>query len=122
MINRTACAAIAVALAATGASLAAPRAAMPAYVAAAAADPGRGNDRGGDARRHGPELMAFAGVKPGDKVYELIPGWDISPACSAASLARAAGSTPAGPTNTPSWRWATSMTCAPCRASRDGAI
>jgi len=27
-----------------------------------------------DARRHGPEIAAFAGVKPGDKVIDLIPG------------------------------------------------
>jgi predicted methyltransferase len=41
---------------------------------AAAADPARAGDRPIDARRHGPELIAFAGVKPGDKVLELIPG------------------------------------------------
>ena len=27
-----------------------------------------------DARRHGPEIAAFAGVKSGDKVIDLIPG------------------------------------------------
>ena len=43
-------------------------------IAAAAADPARVADRAQDARRHGPELMAFARVKPGDKVLELIPG------------------------------------------------
>jgi len=47
---------------------------LPAKIAAAAADPARVSDRALDARRHGPELMAFAHVKPGDKVLELIPG------------------------------------------------
>ena len=46
----------------------------PPRVAAAAADPSRAADRALDARRHGPELMAFAHVKPGDRVLELIPG------------------------------------------------
>ena len=49
-------------------------ASLPHGVAAAAADPARAADRTQDARRHGPELMAFARVKPGDKVLELIPG------------------------------------------------
>jgi predicted methyltransferase len=52
-------------------ALAAP---LPGPVAAAAADPARAADRAIDARRHGPELMAFARVKRGDKVLELIPG------------------------------------------------
>ena len=52
-------------------ALAAP---LPPPVAAAAADPARAADKATDARRHGPELMAFAGVKRGDKVLELIPG------------------------------------------------
>jgi len=47
---------------------------IPAYVAAAAADPGRGADKDIDARRHGAELVAFSEVKPGDKVLELVPG------------------------------------------------
>jgi predicted methyltransferase len=47
---------------------------LPAPIAAAAADPARAADRAIDARRHGPELMAFARVKRGDKVLELIPG------------------------------------------------
>jgi predicted methyltransferase len=47
---------------------------LPPSVAAAAADPARVSDKAIDARRHGPELMAFAGVKRGDKVLELIPG------------------------------------------------
>lgn len=49
--------------------------ALPPAIAAAAADPARGPDAATtDARRHGPEILAFAGVKPGDKVIDLIPG------------------------------------------------
>lgn len=47
---------------------------LPSRIAAAAADPARASDKALDARRHGPELMAFAEVKRGDKVLELIPG------------------------------------------------
>jgi predicted methyltransferase len=59
--------------AAPAAAPAAP-AALPANVAAAVADPARADDAQNDARRHGGELVAFAGVKPGDTVIELIPG------------------------------------------------
>ncbi|NUS38339.1 MAG: class I SAM-dependent methyltransferase [Lysobacter sp.] len=48
--------------------------AIPAYVQAAVADPGREADRAKDANRHAAEVVAFAGVKPGDKVLELVPG------------------------------------------------
>jgi predicted methyltransferase len=48
--------------------------AVPAYVAAAVADHGRDADRDADARRHIAEVIAFSGVKPGDKVVDLIPG------------------------------------------------
>ena len=48
--------------------------AIPAYVTAAAVDPARGEDLQIDARRHGAELIAFSGVKPGDTVLELVPG------------------------------------------------
>jgi predicted methyltransferase len=54
------------------AAVAAP--AVPAYVTAAVADKGRDADRDADARRHPGELIAFSGVKPGDKVVDLIPG------------------------------------------------
>jgi predicted methyltransferase len=64
-----ACAAIG--LAAAGA-VAAP--AIPAYVDAAVADKGRDADRDADARRHIAEVVAFSGVKPGDRVVDLIPG------------------------------------------------
>ena len=59
--------------AAQDAAAAAP-AALPANVAAAIADPARSDDAQNDARRHGGEVVAFAGVKPGDTVLELIPG------------------------------------------------
>ncbi|MCJ0825276.1 methyltransferase [Luteimonas sp. 50] len=48
--------------------------AIPDYVAKAVADPARGEDAKADERRHIGEIMAFAGVKPGDKVLELVPG------------------------------------------------
>jgi predicted methyltransferase len=47
---------------------------LPANIAHAAADPTRNDDAAKDATRHGPELLAFAGVKPGAKVIDLIPG------------------------------------------------
>ncbi|HEX3366780.1 methyltransferase [Phenylobacterium sp.] len=64
-----ACAAASLAAAAV---VAAP--AVPAYVSAAVADKGRDDDRDADARRHIAEVVAFSGVKPGDKVVDLIPG------------------------------------------------
>jgi predicted methyltransferase len=48
---------------------------IPAYVTTAIANPARNEkDPDIDTRRHPAELMAFAGVKPGDKVLDLIPG------------------------------------------------
>jgi len=47
---------------------------IPAYVTAAVDDKGRDADRADDARRHIAEVVAFSGVKPGDKVVDLIPG------------------------------------------------
>lgn len=41
---------------------------------AVADNPARAGDVANDARRKGPELLAFAEVKPGWKVYDLIPG------------------------------------------------
>jgi predicted methyltransferase len=49
-------------------------AAIPPYVAAALSDSARGNDVAADARRHAGELVAFAQVKAGDTVVDLIPG------------------------------------------------
>src|SRR6185295_15712260 len=48
--------------------------AIPPAVAAALADPARAAQRGTDARRHPAELIAFSGLKAGDRVLDLIPG------------------------------------------------
>jgi predicted methyltransferase len=49
--------------------------AIPAAIATAVADPARPQaERDRDAVRHPAEVLAFAGVKPGDKVGELLPG------------------------------------------------
>ncbi|MDB5678272.1 methyltransferase domain-containing protein [Sphingomonas bacterium] len=40
----------------------------------AAPDTSLARDTATDARRHGPEIAAFAGLKAGDKVIDLIPG------------------------------------------------
>jgi len=48
--------------------------AIPDYVAAAVADPARADVARDDDRRHIAEIMAFAEVKPGDTVLELVPG------------------------------------------------
>jgi predicted methyltransferase len=55
-------------------AVAAAAAAVPPGIAAAVADKGRDADREADARRHPGEVIAFSGVKPGDKVVDLIPG------------------------------------------------
>jgi len=48
---------------------------VPVYVAAAVADPSRPEaDKARDADRKPAEVIAFAGIKPGDKVVDLIPG------------------------------------------------
>ena len=60
--------------AAHAAHAAAAPATLPASVAAAVADPARAEDAQNDARRHGGEIVAFTGAKPGDTVVELIPG------------------------------------------------
>jgi predicted methyltransferase len=49
--------------------------AIPAHVSAAVADPGRPDvDRARDARRKPAEVIAFAGIRPGDKVADFMPG------------------------------------------------
>lgn len=65
---------IALALPAVHAAPASPQHAQPPYLAAAINDPARQADRSDDARRKIAQVMAFAEVKPGDKVLELIPG------------------------------------------------
>jgi predicted methyltransferase len=48
---------------------------IPAYIQQAVADPGRPEgDRVRDVNRKPAEVIAFAGIKPGDKVGELMPG------------------------------------------------
>jgi predicted methyltransferase len=47
---------------------------LPPHIAASAADPKRAESAKNDATRHGPEIVAFAGVKPGGKIIDLIPG------------------------------------------------
>ncbi|MGH8184475.1 MAG: class I SAM-dependent methyltransferase [Rhodanobacteraceae bacterium] len=46
---------------------------VPAYITKAMSDPARAADRKDDARRQMAAVLAFSGVKPGDKVMELIP-------------------------------------------------
>lgn len=59
----------------TAAVAAAELAPAPANIAAAVADPGRpADDRKADALRHPAEVVAFAGVRPGDSVADLVPG------------------------------------------------
>ena len=70
-MNRLTLAAFAVAVIAGPLAAAA---ALPQPIATAAANPARTDDAKLDARRKGPELLAFAEVKPGQKVYDLIPG------------------------------------------------
>jgi predicted methyltransferase len=52
----------------------APTPAPPQAAASVAADPARAKDVELDARRKGPQIVAFAEVKPGQKVLDLIPG------------------------------------------------
>lgn len=47
---------------------------LPPNIAAAATDPARSKQAAQDAQRHGPEILAFAGVKPGARIVDLIPG------------------------------------------------
>ncbi|MFZ0871777.1 MAG: methyltransferase [Rhodanobacter sp.] len=48
---------------------------IPAYITAAVADPGRPpEDKAQDVNRKPAEVLAFAGIKPGDKVVDLMPG------------------------------------------------
>ena len=50
------------------------KSAVPAYVTAALNDPARKEDSADDARRQLAAVVTFAGVKPGQKVVELVPG------------------------------------------------
>ncbi len=67
--------AIAVALACSAGAAGAAMEKVPANIAAAVADPARPEaDRARDANRKPAESLAFAGVKPGDRVADMIPG------------------------------------------------
>ena len=59
---------------ATPSSVTTPLAPIPAEVAVASDNGARGAMAAIDARRHGPQIVAFAGVQPGDVVIDLIPG------------------------------------------------
>lgn len=59
---------------ATGAGAIAATPHLPANIAAAAADPARAKQAAQDGARHGPEILAFAGVRAGARVIDLIPG------------------------------------------------
>ncbi|HZZ89938.1 MAG TPA: methyltransferase domain-containing protein [Caulobacteraceae bacterium] len=60
---------------ASGATLAQAAGAIPANIAAAVASPSRPDaDKARDEARKPAEVLAFAGVKPGEQVLELIPG------------------------------------------------
>ena len=72
VIRNLVLAALAAAMLATTADAAAP---IPANITAAVADPARpAEDKARDADRKPAESLAFAGVKPGDRVVDLIPG------------------------------------------------
>jgi predicted methyltransferase len=61
--------------ASAGGAPAATGGALPAYIATAIADPARpGDDTGRDANRKPGATLAFAGVRPGERVLELAPG------------------------------------------------
>ena len=66
--------ALALPLAASAATAPKPGSATPPGIAAAVADPARKADAANDARRKGGELLAFAQVKSGQSVVDLIPG------------------------------------------------
>ena len=63
----------ALAAATLGAGAAGAQAVKP-YLTAALNDPARAADKATDARRKTAEVLAFSGVKPGDRVVDLIPG------------------------------------------------
>ena len=71
-VSKTTIVALAAFVAATGAGLAAD---VPSYIKSAVMDKGRPEtDTARDAHRKPAEVIAFVGVKPGDKVGEIMPG------------------------------------------------
>lgn len=74
MNYRMAWSALAALLLGAGVAIAAPQK-IPAYVAAAVADPNRPeSDTRRDADRKPADMLLFSGIKPGDKICDLIPG------------------------------------------------
>ncbi len=77
--------------------------AVPAYIQAAVADPGRpAADKERDVNRKPAESVAFAGVKPGDRIGELMPGGGyftrvLSKTVGAKGVVYAMAPTPAAP-------------------------
>jgi len=73
-MRRLACLAVIVSLTLTG-TVAVAQTEVPAAIAAAVADAGRPDaDKARDVHRKPAQIVAFAGVKPGDKVAEFLPG------------------------------------------------
>jgi predicted methyltransferase len=60
--------------AALNSNAAPPKHVVPAYITAAVNDPARAADKTDDVRRQMVAVMQFTGVKPGQKVLELVPG------------------------------------------------
>lgn len=81
--------------------------AVPAYIQAAVAEPSRPDaDKQRDANRKPGESVAFAGVKPGDKIGELMPGGGyftriLSKTVGAKGVVYALGPAPAAPPPAP---------------------
>lgn len=74
-MNAALCAALVFALSIAGAQAAHHGHKVPSYITAAVDDPGRPEaDKMRDALRKPAEVLAFSGVKPGDKVAEIWPG------------------------------------------------
>lgn len=75
MLGRSLWAAAAAVCLVSSAAVAAPSPKIPAFIAAAVADPNRPEaDVKRDVDRKPAESIAFAGIKPGDKVADLMPG------------------------------------------------
>ncbi|MGH8278530.1 MAG: hypothetical protein ACRETQ_03070 [Gammaproteobacteria bacterium] len=70
--------------------------AVPAYLTRAMNDPARSADKPDDARRQMTAMLSFSGVKPGDRVLELLPGPVTGRAPSARSWAPRGTCIPSG--------------------------
>ncbi|HEY1710001.1 MAG TPA: methyltransferase domain-containing protein [Rhizomicrobium sp.] len=72
--NSTFAATIAAVALFAGAGVRAAETTVPDYIVSAVNDPARATDVPADARRHVAEIAAFAKIKPGESVVDLIPG------------------------------------------------